>query len=172
MNARVFRVLGVVAAAAAILAVSGCGGDGATAAQARPSGDQRAAFTECLRKNGVTPPTGRPSGFPTARPSGSPSPRPSRGAGGFGTMNPKMREAMRACAALRGGGGRAFGGRGGQDDSAMRAFRTCMADNGAELPEGGGLRALRTTDPEISKALAKCRPLLPARGAGRPTPGA
>ncbi|MEV7965571.1 hypothetical protein AB0O34_06255 [Sphaerisporangium sp. NPDC088356] len=85
-------------------------------------------------------------------------------------MSPEMRKAFEACRSLMPQGG--FGqGRGGQrrgvDDSALQAFRSCMKDNGAELPQNGGMRQLKTSDPAIAKALEKCRPLLPTGGPGR-----
>jgi hypothetical protein len=80
---------------------------------------------------------------------------------------------MQACASLRPtpgpGGGFGRGRFGGRDDSALRAFRTCMKDNGAEL-KPGAFRDLKTPDPKTAKALKKCRPLMPARPT--PSPGA
>ncbi|MBE3013574.1 hypothetical protein IL992_30995 [Microbispora sp. NEAU-D428] len=163
-----------IAVAAAVLAVTvtGCGGGDDTAAttttQAAAGGgssaDPRAAFTECLRKNGVTPPSGRPG----AGPSGRPTARPSGGFGGFRSMDPAMSKAFEACRSLMPQGGRGgFGGGRGVDPQAMQAFRTCMKDNGAELPAGGRVRDLPTADPKVAKAYDKCKVLLPA-----PTPTA
>ncbi|RCG22447.1 hypothetical protein DQ384_35655 [Sphaerisporangium album] len=76
------------------------------------------------------------------------------------------------------GGGFRQGGGGGFDASALEAFRTCMKDNGAELPANGtGMRDLKTDDPAIANALKKCRPLLPSMpprqpGAGTDAPSA
>ncbi len=165
-----------VAAAALAVTVTGCGGGDDTAAttptQAAAGGgssaDPRAAFTECLRKNGVTLPTGRPSGMPGGRPTGRPTARPSGGFAGFRSMDPAMSKAFEACRALMPQGGRGgFGGRRGADPQAMQAFRTCMKDNGAELPADGRVRDLATTDPKVAKAYDKCKVLLPA-----PTPTA
>ncbi|WP_344939709.1 hypothetical protein [Sphaerisporangium flaviroseum] len=87
-------------------------------------------------------------------------------------MSPEMQKAFEDCRSLmpQGGYGQGHGPRGGMDDSALQAFRSCMNDNGAELPENGGMRGLKTADPVIAKALKKCRPLLPTRtpGPGRP----
>ncbi|GIH64382.1 hypothetical protein [Microbispora siamensis] len=161
-----------VAAAALAVTVTGCGGGDDTAAPTTTqavagggsSADPRAAFTECLRKNGVTPPSGRPS----ARPSGRPTARPSGGFGGFRSMDPAMSKAFEACRSLMPQGGRGgFGGGRGVDPQAMQAFRTCMKDNGAELPAGGRVRDLSTKDPKVAKAYDKCKVLLPA-----PTPAA
>ncbi|WP_169948462.1 hypothetical protein [Microbispora sp. H11081] len=171
-----------VAAAALAVTVTGCGGADDTAATTTTtttraaggdsSADPRAAFTECLRKNGVTPPTGRPSQGPNERPSGRPSAwpsgRPSGGFGGFRSMDPAMSKAFEACRSLmpQGGGG-GFGGRRGVDPQDLQAFRTCMKDNGAELPAGGRVRGPATQDPKVAKAYDKCKVLLPA-----PTPTA
>ncbi|XVQ85152.1 hypothetical protein ACQP2K_41160 [Microbispora siamensis] len=161
-----------IAAVALAVTVTGCGGGDDTAAttttQAAAGGgssaDPRAAFTECLRKNGVTLPSGRPS----ARPSGRPTARPSEGSGGFRSMDPAMSKAFEACRSLMPQGGRGgFGGGRGVDPQAMQAFRTCMKDNGAELPANGRVRDLATTDPKVAKAYDKCKVLLPA-----PTPTA
>ncbi|MFC4591443.1 hypothetical protein [Sphaerisporangium corydalis] len=88
-----------------------------------------------------------------------------------------MQKAFDACRSLmpRGGGfGQGRGPRGGVDASALQAFRSCMKDNGADLPENSGIRDLKTSDPAIAKALDKCRPLLPTprpRNSGtQPTP--
>jgi hypothetical protein len=81
-------------------------------------------------------------------------------------MGPEMQKAFQACASLRPSGGPgAFGGNGGPDNSAMQAFRSCMKDNGAELP-ADSFRTLKTDDPKIATALKKCRPLLPTGGQG------
>ncbi|MET8159252.1 hypothetical protein ABZT47_23020 [Sphaerisporangium sp. NPDC005289] len=167
------HVLGVAAVATVLLA-SGCGSDSATTgAQPAPgrTGGAPAAFVECMRKNGVNMPTGRPGGAPTAQPGGSPSARPSGGPRGFGTMSPQIRKAFEACRSLMPQGRAGQGGRrGGFDPSALAAFRSCMKDNGADLPAGGGVRRFDTKDPAIAKALEKCRPLLPTPAA-TPTAG-
>ncbi|WP_405142179.1 hypothetical protein OG589_33535 [Sphaerisporangium sp. NBC_01403] len=85
-------------------------------------------------------------------------------------MSPEMQKAFEACRSLmpQGGYGQGRGPRGGMDDSALQAFRSCMKDNGAELPQNGGMRELKTSDPAIAKALEKCRPLLPTGRSGQP----
>ncbi|MGI8336022.1 hypothetical protein ACRYCC_39285 [Actinomadura scrupuli] len=176
----------LIGAAAALLLAAGCGGSPATAKQAATPGatpGPRSAFTDCLRKNGVTLPSGRPSGRPSERPSG----RPSGGAGGFQrSMSPEQQKAFEACRSLMPGGG-AFG----RDSSAMRAFQACLGDHGVKLPAGRGqgpagtpapgatpapgggpgrgLRGLKTSDPKVAAALKICRPLLPT-GAPAPAP--
>ncbi|MFF3664998.1 hypothetical protein [Microtetraspora malaysiensis] len=128
------RFLYAAVAAASLLAVAGCGGD-KTDAGAAADGDQRAAYLNCLRENGVTMPSGRPGGRPSRAPGddagpgaaaadGQPDqagaggqgdasrPRPSRGPGGFRSMSPEMQKAMEACRSLMPEGGRGWGGRG------------------------------------------------------------
>ncbi|MEU7888492.1 hypothetical protein AB0B54_23570 [Microbispora bryophytorum] len=174
-----------IAAAAAVLAVTvtGCGGGDDTAAttttttQAAAGGGSsagpQAAFTECLRKNGVTLPSGRPWGRPGGRPTARPTARPSGGFGGFRSMDPAMSKAFEACRSLMPQGGRGgFGGQRGADPQAMQAFRTCMKDNGAELPADGRVRRdPATADPKAAKAYDKCKVLLPAPNSA-PTPAA
>ncbi|MGI5492709.1 hypothetical protein [Microtetraspora malaysiensis] len=190
------RFLYAAVAAASLLAVAGCGGAEAGAGAAA-GGDQRAAYLNCLRENGVTLPSGRPGGRPSREPGGdadgqagragaggqgdgasgdapsdASSPRPSRGPGGFRSMSPEMRKAMEACRSLMPEGGRGWGGRGpggdegrdpgAADVAAMRPFRTCMKDNGAEIAEGKNWRDLGQDDPKVAAALKKCRILLPA----------
>ena len=173
----------LIGAAATLLLAAGCGGSSATAKQAATPGatpGPRSAFNDCLRKNGVTLPSGRPSG------------RPSGGAGGFQrSMSPEQQKAFEACRSLMPNGG-AFG----RDPSAMQAYQACLRDhgvklpagrgqtpagtpapgatpapNGAQGPDGGGpgrgLRGLKTSDPKVAAALKTCRPLLPT---GAPTP--
>ncbi|GAA0978730.1 hypothetical protein GCM10009555_042230 [Acrocarpospora macrocephala] len=149
--------LRIVAVAAVVLASAACGGEDAVPTGAQPSGDQRSAFTDCLREHGVTP---------APRPSGSPSPRPSGrqgGQGGFGAMGPEAQAAMEACRSLMPSGGP--GQQGNFDDSALNAFRTCMKDNGVE--DVRGFQDLDQADPKVAEALEKCRALMPTR----PSPG-
>ncbi|GAA1014332.1 hypothetical protein Aple_079850 [Acrocarpospora pleiomorpha] len=149
--------LRIVAVVAVVLASAACGGEDAVPTGAQPSGDQRSAFTDCMREHGVTP---------APRPSGSPFPRPSGGQGGqggFGAMGEEAQKALEACRSLMPSGGP--GRRGNFDDSALNAFRTCMKDNGVE--DVRGLQNLDQADPKVAKALEKCRPLLPTQ----PSPG-
>ncbi|MFC4535208.1 hypothetical protein [Sphaerisporangium dianthi] len=83
-----------------------------------------------------------------------------------------MRKAFEACRSVMPQGRRGQGDRsGGFDPSALEAFRSCMKDNGADLPANSGIRRLKTEDPAIAKALQKCRPLLPTQPPA-PTPPA
>jgi hypothetical protein len=67
------------------------------------------------------------------------------------------------------GGGNGTGGGNGANASALQAFRTCMKDHGAELPQGAGFRNIDRNDPKIAKALKTCQPLLPTAA---PSPSA
>jgi hypothetical protein len=80
-------------------------------------------------------------------------------------MDPAMSKAFEACRSLMPAGGGGFGGRRGADPQALQAFRTCMKDNGAELPANGGVRGLATADPKVAKAYDKCKVLLPTPAA-------
>ncbi|MEV6865662.1 hypothetical protein AB0M44_32270 [Streptosporangium subroseum] len=162
------RFVGVAAAVAtAVLLATGCGGEApasAAPAQSAGPGGQDTAYAECLQKNGVSAPSARPSGDPSARPrptDGS-SDGPAAGRGGAG-MSPDRQKAMQACASLRPTNGSGSKG-GGSNNSAMQAFRTCMKDNGAELPQGAGAQGLDESDPKIAKALEACGSLRPTSG--------
>lgn len=175
---RKLRLLIGVATAALMMSAAACGGGAATAAPSggtkatKASPDPRAAFLDCLRKNGVTLPSGRPGGIPTGRPTGRPSGAPGGGFfrrpgdGRTPSLSPELQQAMQACNSLRptNGPGRGF------DQSAFQAFRACMQDHGVPLPDGqGGARRFATTDPKVAKALKTCRPLMPT---GAPSPAA
>ncbi|MEW9532479.1 hypothetical protein [Microbispora sp. NPDC049125] len=174
------RHLYAAALVALAVSITGCGGGDTSASGAGGTptagtgsgagGDSRAAFTECLRKNGVTMPTGRPTGrpsgrpggWPSGRPSAWPSGRPSRGPGGFPSPSGEMGKAFEACRSLMPQGAFGRGNGRGADPNALQAFRTCMKDNGAELAQGAGMRDIDRGDPKVAKALEKCRVLLPA----------
>lgn len=181
---RRLRLLGSAVAAAGVLLTAACGGGSASAKQAATpdasasaagKGGGRAAFNDCLLKNGVTP--------------------PSRGAGGGSpqSQSPEMQKAVQACRSLL-----PRGGRFGQNPAALAAFRTCMSSHGVVLPArpsgapgqgngpspdpgqsnapgqgrmGGALRGLNTADPKVSAALKICSALLPTRAAS-PGPAA
>jgi hypothetical protein len=133
---------------AAVMFTAACGGGGTSASQspggtAKSSPNTQAGFAECLRQHGITRPTGQPSGRPQGQ-------RPS--------MSPEQRTAMEACRSLRPNGGRG----GGMGGTAFQAYRSCLKNNGVDLPQGpGGARQLKTTDPKVAQALKKCRPLMP-----------
>jgi hypothetical protein len=152
-------------------ATAACGGDGGTKAaapKASASADPQGAFRQCLRQHGVTvpeqgrraqgggPPSGRPSGRPTGRPSGFPS------------LSPSRRQAMQACASLAPAGGR-FGG---IDQTALKAFQSCMSQHGVKVTNSFRPGALRTAtaDPKAAAAFRTCRALLPQRPAPSTSP--
>jgi hypothetical protein len=88
-------------------------------------------------------------------------------------MAPEAREAMEACRSLMPEGSERGGPRGGMDNGALQAFRTCMKDNGAEVTAENLRDVTESDDPDIAAALKKCRPLLPTprpRGPGTPAP--
>ncbi|MFG1705380.1 PT domain-containing protein [Nonomuraea sp. M3C6] len=123
------RYLCAVTLTVVALLVSGCGGAGGstsggdttsgngtsqgggtnTGGGGNDGGDQRAAFNDCLKQNGVTPPSGRPTARPSERPTARltarPTDRPSGGPGGFGSMSPEMQKAYEACRSLMPRGG-------------------------------------------------------------------
>ncbi len=160
---------------AALLTLTACGGDSAadaaaeaTAAATAPSGaPDFTAYRDCLAENGVTlPDMGAPGG---ERPSAMPSAMPSGGPGAFpgglpdGVDQEAFDAAQAACADLAPVGGP--GGAGGPvaiDESAVAAFRSCLADNGVEVAESDDpFAGLDRGDPTVTAALDTCSPLLP-----------
>jgi hypothetical protein len=145
-----------------------------------PSGQNGfAAYTDCLRRNGVTLPTAfprgnRPSGRPTARPTNRPTVRPSggnRGGGsgsGFGNQPPAgvdaqtWQKAQQACSSLR-----PTGNPQNRNNGAFTAYRNCLADHGVTMSSGPG--QLDSNDPKVAAALKTCEPLRPT---ARPAPSA
>jgi hypothetical protein len=165
-----------VLAGAALLAAACGGGSGASGgagaaggtATARRTGaaDPQEAFRQCLRQHGVALPNqGRPRGGP---PSGPPTGRPSD----LPSISPSLRQAFQACASLAPNGGPLGGGLGGVDQSALKAFRSCMNQHGIKVTNFGrpGMPRSATADPKTAAALRTCRALLPARPAPRPSP--
>lgn len=194
-------VVALPATALAVATVAGCGGSGSSAAGATSAAPTSAAvaaggtagaaangfaaYTACLKKNGVTIPA-RPSG--AARGSRVPG-------GGFGGLNATSgpaAAAAKACASLRPTGGFGAGGFGGANSSAiasqLTAYRSCLSDHGVTLPTQaarptgtptaaasagargrngfGGLGALNTADPKVATAVKACAALRPTFGAG------
>jgi hypothetical protein len=156
-------------ASVAVLFAAACGG-GSDAADADNNDGVTggfAAYTECLKENGVTVtmPSGGPGGRPPggAGPSGMPQPsgmpRPSDGVrppggGGFGKPagvdDATWEKAQSACASVRPsgpGGGRPSGGPGRGADS---AYRNCLRENGAS--------AATSPDPVAAKACEVLKP--------------
>ncbi|WP_213454121.1 PT domain-containing protein [Rhizomonospora bruguierae] len=177
----------VLAGSVALLlgACGGSDGDGNAAASDGNRADGFAAYTACLREQGISMPTGRaggrpsglPSGRPSGLPSGTPSPRPSgepRG-GGFGNFRPEgvddatWEKAQAACQSKMPTGGPEGGPGGwpggGADGGAFTAYRNCLRENGVA---DDNMRDLSTADPKVAAALTKCEVLRPT---GMPTGG-
>jgi hypothetical protein len=177
-------------ASAAVLLVAACGGNSnsssGTGNSANGNGNGRnsefAAYTECLKKNGVTitlpsrgprtgasggPEGGYPGGNGTP-PSGMPRPSgsfPAGGRGGFpggamfqkpdGVDDATWQKAQEACASVRPsfGGGNRNGGNG-----MNAAYRNCLKQHGVTATDG----KLDTNDATVKKALETCKVLRPS----------
>jgi hypothetical protein len=129
------------------------------------------AYTDCLKKNGVTitvpsggprvQPSGgvRPSGEPRPRPSGSAGERRFPGGGGFGKPagvdDATWQKAQTACASLRPSFGAGGNGRG---NGANQAYFNCLRDHGVQMGQG---QRLSSADPATKKALDACKVLRP-----------
>jgi hypothetical protein len=159
-------------------AVAACGSSSKSQAGGTPSApagrNAFAAYTECLRKNGVTLPSafprgnrasGRPTDRPTSRPTARPTARPSgaRGGGGFGFGDQAppgvdaqtWQKAQQACASVRPSGGAQ-----NRDNGALRAYRNCLSDHGVTMT--GPPSALDPNDPKVAAALKACDVLRPS----------
>jgi hypothetical protein len=197
----------------AVASVAGCGGSSSKASTAAPAATGTpaaagttsgaaaagangfAAYTACLKKNGVTLPTGRPGGGFGARPSGAArgSRVPGGGFGGLNATSGPTAAAVKACASVRPTGGFGGGAGGGANASAiasqLAAYRGCLSDHGVTLPTAaprpttsaaagasgaprrgaggfGGIGALNTADPKTAAAVKACAPLRPTFAAG------
>lgn len=203
---RLALVLPAVAIAVASVAACGGGSSSGAAAGTTAAGNSAAAgttggangfaaYAACLKKNGVTLPTGRPGGFGGSRPSGGarPSGRPGGGFGGLNATSGPMAAAAKACASLRPTGGFGGGANNAAIQSQLVAYRSCLSDHGVTLPTQaarptgspaagatrtpgrrgfGGLGALNTADPKVAAAVKACAPLRPTFGGGAPGAGA
>jgi hypothetical protein len=172
--------LSIAGGLAALLTLTGCGGDSSaeatveSTAAAAPSGaPDITAYRDCMAENGVTlPDMGAP---PTAMPSAESSAMPPGGPGAFagglpdGVDQATFDAAQAACADLAPVAGP--GGAGGPvqiDESAVAAFRSCLADNGVEVADGQDpMRDLDRGDPTVKAALDTCSPLLPMPAPGQ-----
>ena len=174
------RVAGLLVVCAAVLLAAACGGgSGAGAGNGGGAGEGNnalAAYTDCMKKNGVTitmpsgGPRARPSAGPGAFPSGAPRPSGGAGRGGFpgggeagrpeGVDDATWQKAQAACASLRPNFGP--GNRGGGGNGANQAYMTCLRDHG--VTQG---QAMGTSDPTVAKALEACKVLRPTAS---PTP--
>src|SRR5579862_4457392 len=153
------RKLSVPMIALATVALAACGGGSAkvsttggsatTTTTTTGGGFNSTAFTACLKQHGVTLPAGFGGGFRggTGRPGaglrggsgGRGFPRGgSGGRGFFGGAGPSaaQQSAFQACRSSLPNGGR-FGGRGfagGASASQLRAYMSCLSDNGVKVP--------------------------------------
>ncbi|GAB3464809.1 hypothetical protein GCM10027570_52860 [Streptomonospora sediminis] len=151
------------------LALAGCGamgGQQSAGPSASPSmsvDEQRVAFSECMRENGVD------------------MPDPGQEDGGAriqldeGTDQSDVEEAMQACEEYRVGGD-AGAGADPADTEKRTEYAECMRENGVEkFPDpapaeaGEGAREADedvVNDPDLDQAAEECRSLLPGTGAG------
>jgi len=122
-----------------------------------------AATTQCLKKHGITLPTGGSGANPPVM--GQPGAMPSMPAG----ISPaKLQAAFAACGVNFPAGGGAGPGA-GAGGTAFQAFQSCMKDHGvttaAGMPNPG---AINQKDPKVAAAFKTCGALLPANGPGQP----
>ncbi len=178
------RYIGIAAASLAALAtLSACGGSSdssATAATAAPAastssgnpigaqgGGHRQAFMDCMKQNGVDFPSfdpngAPPSGMPAPGTSGFPGPGGPGGPAGPGGNDPAFAKAIEACKSLAPQG---FGKRPSMDANALKAFTTCMSDNGITISDSENpFSGIDRNDPMAKAALDTCRSLLPMPG--------
>ncbi|MEU8259452.1 hypothetical protein AB0C02_02335 [Micromonospora sp. NPDC048999] len=140
------RLLAAVLTAAASALLTACGSDSTptTAASGGEGNNPFAAYQDCLRDNGITMPSGGPSGFPGGRPSGFPAGRPS----GFPTDRPSGFPTARPSGfptdRPAGGEGRRFPGMGrpeGVDEATwQKAQEACSSLQPTAWPGGRGGR--------------------------------
>lgn len=206
MNTRLFRLC--ICTLALPLAVAACGGGSAkvstsgTTATSTPAaggaGADTSAFATCLKQHGVSLPAGfgRGGGPGSAGPGGGLPPQGSGGPGGFpgagggaggAGLSSAQQSAFSACRSKLPAGG--FGGgrglAGGASATQLKAYTSCLRDNGVKVPTttstpaaggsgprfGNPLAGLRS-DPHFAAASRKCAALLPSRGTGSPTTAA
>ncbi|WP_250037415.1 hypothetical protein [Paractinoplanes maris] len=180
------RAAGLIVTSAAVVATAACGGGSAGSDGSGSADGGRntafAAYTDCLRQNGVT--VTMPSGGPRTRPSGDagwPSgmprpegsagvPRPSgsagfRNGGGFpggggmvgkpdGVDEATWQKAQEACSSLR-PSGRPGGGNANRGDGRNAAYENCLKENGVTDPA-----KLDPTE-ATAKAIETCKVLQP-----------
>jgi hypothetical protein len=173
----------LVAAAVAVLTLAACGGGSAKASSSTATstttpggrGFLSGAFLTCLKDHGYTPPAGfgnrrRPPGGPSGA-SGATGTGRRRGFFGGGGLasNPKAQAAFQACRSKLPNGGRFAGGFGRGNATALRAYLSCLGDNGVKVPKTsastpastrrGELAQVRQ-DPKFAAANQICRKLL------------
>jgi hypothetical protein len=169
-------LLALVATAGALAACGSSSKSNASSNTTTPGGGTGGftAYTDCLRKNGVTLPTAFPRGNrPSGRPTDRPTVRPSggnRGGGGFGFGNrppagvdaQTWQQAQQACLSLR-----PTGNPQNRNNGAFTAYRNCLADHGVTMSAGPG--QLDSNDPKVAAAMKTCEALRPT---ARPAPSA
>lgn len=172
----------LIAAAVAVLSLAACGGSSAKASSNTATstttlggrGFLSGAFLSCLKDHGYTP----PAGFGTRRARGASGASGATGTGrrrgffggGAGlASNPKAQAAFQACRSKLPNGGRFGGGFGRGNATALRAYLSCLSDNGVKVPKTststpsstrrGALAQVRQ-DPKFAAANQVCRKLL------------
>jgi hypothetical protein len=159
----------VLTIAVSALAIAACGSGGSPSNASSSDSDRETAqlrLQECLRKNGVTPPS------PPSKSQGQSSVGPPSAA-----ERQKVQKAMEGpCKKYRQA---AFGNITAADRQAMRdrmvKFSSCMRKHGIDIPAptpGGGPRnfSMRQS-PKLDKATEACRKLLPQGGRRGPGGG-
>jgi hypothetical protein len=164
---RVTALTGGLLLAMLLAGAAACGGAGGTKAAApktSASADPQGAFRQCLRQHGVA----LPDRGSRAQGGGPPSARPTRRPSDFPSLSPSLRQAVQACASLAPNGGRFAG----VDQSALKAFQSCMSQHGVKITNSfrPGARRSFTADPKAAAAFRTCRALLPQRPAARTSP--
>jgi hypothetical protein len=194
---RAVHKLSVPMISLAVLALAACGGSatasGSSTTTTTPTGRgaRNAAFAACLKDHGVTLPGGFGRGGPPgSRPSGASGPRGGFFGGDGAGLSTKDRAAFQACRSKLPNGGR-FGGGFGANATALKAYLSCLGDNGVKVPKvstapigasgpsgpsgfavRGGFRSPLAgvrNDPHFAAASKTCRALLPARGTSSST---
>ncbi|MBV1852099.1 hypothetical protein [Catellatospora tritici] len=172
------------AAATALVGLTACGSSDEPTASGDTGNNPMTAYTECLKKQGITlpdnfggggfggrgnasgRPTARPTAFPTDRPTVRPSGQPGGGfpGGNFlpeGVTQEAWQKAQEACASVRPsfGAGNGFRNGGGRDNGANAAYRNCLTEHGVQFQPG---QQLATADPAVVKAMEACAVLRPS----------
>jgi hypothetical protein len=197
----VVAALGLAACGGGSSAKASTSGSATTTTAGGGAGLQNSAFTACLKQHGVTLPagfggggrrggSGGPGGFGGRGGSGPRGPRGGSGGRGFlgggAGLSAAQQTAFTACRSKLPNGGRFGGGGGGFAGGAsatqLKAYMSCLSDNGVKVPTttsapaggsgarrfGNPLAGLRN-DPHFATASQKCAPLLPARGTRTPS---
>jgi hypothetical protein len=179
---RLTSSLSALVLVAATVALAACGGSSGANSSANAGTTQnasRAKFDQCLKDQGVTPPSRPPGGAGGGNGNGPPvgggNGQPPGGGPGAGGGDPKFAKALQACAKYRpqgaGGGGRPGGQ---QNIQAFTPYLTCLKDQGLAVKVSDGFNALRNLkrdDPKVQAAFKACQSKLPQRPQGAPPNG-